>query len=543
MAAVEEERFSGIKHDGAFPLRAARWCCQEAAPDGVDAVAFYHQVGPGTGRRLAHFVRHLPASLAFLKDSGGQVGGWAQMASWGAGKTARRLGWERSIPMRRIEHHRAHAADAVVGATSERCAVLVIDGMGEWLTTSLSLAEGASLRRLEQVAFPHSLGLFWETITHFLGFRAHGDEYKIMGLAAHGAPEFLDEFRRMIPLTDAGLFRLDLSWFSHHTGRGALGSPRFTRAFGAPRTPGAALTDRDRAVAASAQARLEEVVLALARTLHRATGCRQLALGGGVALNSAVNGRLLAEGPFDSIVVPPAPHDAGAAVGAARALWCDRSGAPWHGSGEAYPLYGGPCPGSTSEPGGLGERGLEEAARRLASGEVIGWCEGPLEFGPRALGHRSILADPRSMASRGRVNDRIKGREEFRPLAPAVLGRAASHIFYLPHESPRMSFAVPVRHRWRERIPAVVHADGSARVQTVHPETSPRFHALIERFERWTGVPVLLNTSLNVAGQTMARSTADALRAYREGRLDALFVDGRLIETRRPANAEAVLGQ
>lgn len=542
VAAVEEERFSGRKHDGSLPREAATWCVAQAG--GVDALAFYHRPFHRMTARIAHALRHLPGSLRFCTDHGAELRGWWRMMRLNPHRLGHALGLQRTLPLLCVEHHRAHAWDALVSSPFESCAILSVDGMGEWTTTWAGSASGRQLQVLRETPFPHSLGIFWEAVTQHLGFRLHADEFKVMGLAAYGQTDALARLRPAIELRADGGFRLNLAWFRHQRGAQPYASRRFTEIFGPPRQAAEPLLDRHLALAASAQALLEEAVLHQARALHRQTGMRDLCLTGGVALNSKLNGRLLREGPFERIHVPLAPHDAGTAVGAARAM-AFLAGQPLPRA-ESDPFLGPspPSPACGSARGVKAEHcddPVSRAAECLAEGAVIGWFQGAMEFGPRALGNRSILADPRQRATRDRINHTIKGRESFRPLAPAILAEHLSDLIEGSADCTRMSFALPVRSPWRSRLGAITHEDGSARVQSVRAEDNPLFRQLLEAFYQRTGIPALVNTSLNVAGQPLARTPADALRVLVEGDLDALFCGQTLL--RRAPVADPALGR
>ncbi len=536
VAAAEEERFSGIKHDGAFPRRAAAWCL-ESAGGRVDRVAFYHRPWYRGTTRIGHVLRHFPRSRHFLQQHRDDVGGWISMLRLSPRRIRSALGAAHPWPLHCVEHHLAHAWAALAESTPAQragTAILSIDGMGEWDTTWFGAAPRGNPEPLLRVPFPHSLGIFWETLTEHLGFQSHADEYKVMGLAAYGDPGDLPDLRRVLRLRPDGSFRLNLRYFRHQWGGRPHASDLFCRHFGPPRPPGAPFEPRHIALAAAGQELLEETVLHMARHLHARTGCRRLCLTGGVALNSKMNGVLARRGPFAEVLVPMAPHDAGSAAGAAFAL------SAAHGRPPARDLpspYLGPAlpPLPTRSNALYTTQTLADPARaaaaRLADGEIIGWFQGRMEFGPRALGSRSILADPRDPATRDRINRQIKGRETFRPLAPAVLAEYMPELFGVAPDCTRMGFALPLDPAWRGRFAATTHADGTARVQAVVARGSranPLFRRLLEEFHRLTAIPGVVNTSLNLAGQPLVRTFADALRVLLEGGLDALIIGDRL---------------
>src|SRR6266404_6148968 len=440
------------------------------------------------------------------------------------------------------EHHQAHDAAAFFSMPVDRAAVLTADGVGEWATLTAGRGErrvgdggAAKLELLREVRYPHSLGMLYSTFTAYLGFPVNEGEFKVMGLASYGKARFLDEVRRVIPRTADGAFALDLRYFEFHADARRSFSDRFVELFGPARDPldpielgtpeGARFAD----VAASVQAVVEEVLVDLARALRRETGLRDLCLGGGVALNGCANARLLAESGFDRLFVPPAPGDAGCALGAA--LYADRihfdnpdREVPDH------PFWGPAVDGSALAQLAHEDRQpcdelddselIDRTADDLIAGRVVGWMDGALEFGPRALGHRSILAAPHAVEMRDRLNREIKYREEFRPFAPVVPIEAADRYFELPPGGARlarfMSGVFPVRPEWRTRLAAITHIDGTARLQTLERSMAPRLHALLESYGRRSGIPVLLNTSFNLAGEPIVNR---AVEGYSTARL------------------------
>jgi carbamoyltransferase len=545
IAAVQEERLSRRKNDAAFPLAAAEWCLDHAGlePDDLDAIIFYERPGLKFDRILTTLLRSFPHSgRAFGKAMKNMLG----EKLWMKGVIASQLG----VPGRKIlftRHHQSHAAAAFLTVPTERAAILTADGVGEWAT--LTVGEGikrsdgsTAIRLLRELRFPHSLGLFYSTFTAYLGFAVNEGEYKVMGLAAYGRPNRIEDVRKLIRRTDDGAFVLDLSYFDFHGSVESSYSKRFVDLFGPPRSPyepiDLATGDGQRfaEIAASAQRVLEDILVDIARALHEETGLPDLCLGGGVALNGVANARLLADSGFERIFVPPAPGDAGCALGAA--LYADRIhfGRPHHNIPD-HPFWG-PLVEPTELARLAGEDGfeveeheLDGLAEALAQGRIIGWMDGALEFGPRALGHRSILAAPHDAAMRDRLNRDIKYREEFRPFAPVVLAAHADRFFELPPGGARlgrfMSGVFPVRREWRDRLAAVTHVDGTARVQVLDPGMVPRLAALIEAYGRRTGVPVLLNTSFNLAGEPIVNSAAEGYSTFRRSGID-LLVAGNL---------------
>jgi carbamoyltransferase len=439
-----------------------------------------------------------------------------------------------------VGHHDAHAASAFYASPFEEAAVLTLDRGGEWLSTTLQHGRGTRLRRLAVVRNPHSLGEMYSAITSYLGFETNADEGKVMGLAPYGRGTLVPELRKLVRRTPDGLFRADLSWFDYqreYLREDAGVSHRFLARYGPPRVREQAFTDVHLDLARAAQAVLEEVAIHVARSLQRRTEARNLCLAGGVALNSVMNTRLLRSAGFERIFVQPVASDAGNALGAALWAWHQRLGHP-RGQAMTHAYWGA----EYAEPDfhrALAVRGLparlvndppSEAARLLAEGKVVGWFQGRAEVGPRALGARSILADPRQARMRDLVNARVKRREWFRPFAPSVLHERGADWFHGWEPNPFMLLVQPVRTDRRAAIPAVTHVDGSARVQSVHAHHNPGFHALISHFEHRTGVPVVLNTSLNLRGEPIVHRPAEAIDDFLTSEMDALFLGRLLVE-------------
>jgi len=573
VAAAQEERFSRKKHDARFPAQAMRYCLEQGGVplSAIDAVVFYD-------KPFLKFERLLETYLAFAPR--GFRSFVAAMPVWLREKLLLKSLLRRELaqagggpapPLKFAEHHESHAASAFFPSPFERAAVLCLDGVGEWATSSVWLGEGNRLRPLWQIDFPHSLGLLYSAFTYYCGFKVNSGEYKLMGLAPYGTPRYADLIRQhLIDIKPDGTYRLDMRYFNYATGL-TMTNARFHRLFGKPpRTPDTPITDPHYMdVAASVQQVTEEVVLALGRTIHAETKADYLCLAGGVALNCVANGRLLREGPFRDLWIQPAAGDAGGAVGAALAYWHEALGQPRRaGSDRMNGSYLGPACGRDATRAALERAGavyeeladeqlLPEVARRLAAGQVVGWVSGRMEFGPRALGGRSILGDPRDPDMQRRMNVKIKFRESFRPFAPSVLAERAGECFELDRASPYMLLVAPLapaqrlassepepggiarlRHL-RSRLPAITHVDYSARVQTVHRETNPRYHALLSQFERLTGCPVLVNTSFNVRGEPIVCTADDAYRCFMRCDMDALAVDQFLLEkARQPRRPE-----
>jgi len=536
VAAAEEERFSRVKHDPRLPVSAFRFCL-EAGGIGitdVDCVAYYEMPVRKLARQLwSGAPAGAPADLPWLDP--------------GRPERAIREGLGFEGPIRMFDHHASHAASAFFWSGFDEAAVLTVDGVGEWATTAYGRGRGASIERLEMVEFPHSLGLLYSTLTSWLGFAVNDGEYKVMGLAPYGEPRCLDAMRQLVSSGPGGQIRLDLRFFDFLHGR-RMFSPRLSELLGAPpRSPGEEITQLHKDVARSLQAVLEEILLEKAGWLHRQTGLADLCMAGGVALNVVANGRLLREGPFERLFVQPAAGDSGGCLGAAALAHAELTGERPRGTGSGGPMrhaFLGPRWSAEAVAEILAATGLpavdfrgreaellEAVVDRLVRGEVIGWFHGALELGPRALGARSLLADPRDPGMRDRLNRLVKKREAFRPFAPSVLAEHAAEHFALAHPSPFMLETCAVTSPLE--LPAITHVDGSARPQTVDPTPSaaaPRYAALLEAFHRRTGCPLLVNTSFNVAGEPIVASPVDALFSLGTSGIDALVLEDFLLD-------------
>jgi carbamoyltransferase len=557
VCAVQEERLSRHKGDAAFPLLAIEWCLQNAEieSDKLDAVVFYERPMLKFDRVLTCALRTFPRSWrAFPKAMKNLLG----EKVWMRGIISSHL----DVPGRKVlftEHHQSHAAAAFLTAPTRRAAIMTADAVGEWATLSVGDGERGSsgstkIRRFREIRFPHSLGMLYSTFTAYLGFKVNEDEYKVMGLAAYGQPTMVEQVRKLIRRTPDGAFALDLSYFEFHTTAERSYSPRFVELFGPSRNPYEPIdldtTEGQRFAdcAASVQRVLEDTLVELARTLHQETGLTDLCLGGGVALNGVANARLLAESGFERLFVPPAPGDAGCAIGAA--LYCDRIhfGNPDRDLPD-HPFWGPSVDGSElarlaredghsaveSQDGPL----INQIADDLAGGRIVGWMEGALEFGPRALGHRSILTAPHTTEMRDRLNREIKYREPFRPFAPVVPIEDAGRYFDIPPGGTRlarfMSGVFPVRPEWRSQLQAVTHVDGTARVQVLEPAMAPRLHALLEAYGRRTGIPVLLNTSFNLAGEPIVNRPVEGYSTFLRSKIDVLVAGATRVTKRTSA--------
>ncbi len=562
VAAAQEERFSRRKHDARFPRGAAAWCLAQAAGP-IDAVVYYE-------KPLLKFERILQTALTVaprgFRAFAAAMPDWLHERLWLPSLIEDELlalGQAR-VPVYFSGHHEAHAASAFFPSPFDRAAILTLDGVGEWTTTALGRGDGNRLELLAELRFPHSLGLLYSAFTHYCGFRVNSGEYKLMGLAPFGEPRFAAIItERLLDLQPDGSFRLNLDYFGFLRGQ-AMTNPRFAALFGAPhRAPDGPLTQVYCDVARSIQQVTEEIILRLARTLQQRTGEENLCLAGGVALNCVANSRLLREGPFRRIWIQPAAGDAGGALGAALAFH-HRRGAPRVADGVNDRMGGaflGPAyaekeiaaelaahglPAEPTPPGAIAGR----IAERLAAGDIVGFFHGRAEYGPRALGARSILADARSPEMQRRLNLKIKFRESFRPFAPIVLAERATEWFDLPVASPYMLLTAPVAaaqrreaaagasweerlHAVRSTIPAVTHVDFSARVQTVDRATNPALHAVLSAFAVRTGCPVLVNTSFNVRGEPPVCHPRDAIAGFLATDMDCLALGPFLVEKRK----------
>jgi carbamoyltransferase len=563
VAAAQEERFTRRKHDCRFPHHALAYCLDEGGITlgDVDYVAFYDKPFLKFERLLETYLTFAPWGFRSFRMA---------IPLWLKEKLFQKLllrdelrafdpefDWESKLLF--TEHHQSHAASAFFPSLFDEAVILTMDGVGEWATTSVGFGRGNHLEMHKELHFPHSLGLLYSAFTYYTGFKVNSGEYKVMGLAPYGEPKFADLiFDRLIDLKPDGTFRLDQSYFDYCTGL-RMTNDRFHALFGGPaRKPEELLTQRHMDLAASIQAATEEVVLRLTRSIAAETGAENLCLAGGVALNCVANGKVLRDGKFKRIWIQPAAGDAGGALGAALAAYHLHKGQPRRLDNQLDGMNGaylGPgfdddeCARRLEQAGASfarldGAQAIERAASDLADGKALGWFQGRMEFGPRALGNRSIIADARSSSMQSALNLKIKYRESFRPFAPAVLREDLSEWFELDVESPYMLLVADVAERRRRaktveeqalfgidklnvprsEIPAVTHVDYSARIQTVHAETNPRFHALLSAFKRKTGCPVVVNTSLNVRGEPIVRTPEEAFRCFMGTELDVLAV-------------------
>jgi len=569
VAAAQEERFTRKKHDSGFPVRAIEYCLEEAGItlEQVDYVVFYDKPFLKFERLLETYLAFAPRGFSsfrmamplwlreklFLKD----------LLHKELKRFAPKFDWASKLLF--SEHHLSHAASAFFASPFEEAAVLTMDGVGEWATTSLAIGRGNDLKVVKEIHFPHSIGLLYSAFTYYTGFKVNSGEYKIMGLAPYGEPRYVDVIlENLIDLKEDGSFRLDMSYFDYCTGL-TMTNAKFDKLFGGPpRKPEQRLTQREMDLTASIQAVTELVVLRLARSIAQETGLKNLCLAGGVALNCVANGKVLRDGAFPNLWIQPAAGDAGGALGAALAGYYLHKGQPRHVAGGGRDAMRGSYLGPQFEQADI-ERRLKAAGARfhvldeaglieacgsaLAEEKALGWFQGRMEFGPRALGGRSILGDARSPSMQSVLNLKVKYRESFRPFAPSVLREDVADWFELDGDSPYMLLVADVAQNRRipmtaeqqalfgieklnvprSEIPAVTHVDYSARIQTVHAETNPRYHALIAKFKEKTGCPVIVNTSFNVRGEPIVGTPEDAFRCFMGTEIERLAVGNCLL--------------
>ena len=567
ISAAQEERFSRRKHDPRFPEQAIRFCLDQAglSISDLDAVTYYEKplltferlletyigASPRGGRSFVAAMQTWLKEKLFLKRTIQQ-------------KLQTMAGDGQAIPQLLFsEHHLSHAAAAFFPSPFASSAVLCMDGVGEWATTSAWMGTGNEIKPIWELSFPHSLGLLYSAFTFYCGFKVNSGEYKLMGLAPYGEPKYVETIKNnLIDIKNDGTFRLNLQFFKFHRGF-RMTSQRFHALFGQPpRDPESDLKPFHMDLAASIQVVTEDIVLALARSLHEETGAKNLCLAGGVALNCVANGRLLREGPFDNIWIQPASGDAGSALGAALVTWhqhFNQTRTP-NSRDAMYGTYLGPAFSNQDICNYLESQNIpfqsqndeqlfNSVATLLDEGKVVGWFNGRMEFGPRSLGARSILGDPRNQDMQSVMNLKIKYRESFRPFAPAVLADHVQNQFELNQSSPYMLIVAPVKKELctpmtqeqdqlfgidklnvpRSSLPAVTHVDYSARVQTVHAETNPRFHGLISAFHARTGCPTLVNTSFNVRGEPIVCTPEDAYRCFMRTEMDVLVLENQIL--------------
>jgi carbamoyltransferase len=566
-AAAQEERFTRKKHDLRFPENAAKYCLREAgiAARDLDYVAFYDKPLLKFERLLMTYLAVAPKGLRSFYD---QMPSWLKEKIFMRNTIRKALDYEGEILF--CSHHQSHAAAAFFPSPFESAAFITVDGVGEWATTTFGVGRENKVRILKEINFPHSLGLLYSAFTYFTGFKVNSGEYKLMGLAPYGEPKYADLIRKeLIDIKDDGSYRLNMDYFSYCAGR-RMTNEKFAELFGGPpRAPESKMTQREMDIAKSIQAVTEEVMLKTAQHVREVTGEQNLCLAGGVALNCVANGLLLREGPFEEIWIQPAAGDAGNALGCALFAWHQVLGNPRTPDPHRQKAtYLGPSFSDDEIKAFLDSEKivydhyaneaqlLDRVAELLATENVVGWFQGRMEFGPRALGARSILGDPRSREMQSVLNLKIKFRESFRPFAPSVLREHVSECFELDSASPYMLLVADVKKEKlrelsdqekaargfdklrviRSEIPAITHVDNSARIQTVDREDNPRYHGLIERFYEKTGCPVIINTSFNVRGEPIVCTPQEAYTCFMRTNMDYLVLGSYVLDKKQQKN-------
>jgi carbamoyltransferase len=553
--AIEEERLNRIKHWAGFPELAARACLTQAPSHSVDHVAISRDPRAHLWAKLARVVTR-PNDW---RRTASRTRNAVEVSRVADRLTAIGVASPDRVRVHFVEHHRAHLASAFFASPFDQAAVVSVDGFGDFGSVMWGVGRGSHIDVRGSVLFPHSLGVFYTAFTQLLGFPNYGDEYKMMGLSAYGEPRFVPQVRDVVRVTGDQV-RLNLAYFTHHNkgvdmtwdgGQPVIGplySTKMVDAFGPERVPRSPMSHRVADLAASVQSVLEECYLALLNTVQERTGLKAVCLAGGVALNCVANGKIFDRTPFRDVYIQPAAHDAGTAIGAALHVWHQVLGQPrgfvmrhvYHG-----PDYGEAEIKRELEAGGLDYEQLDEnglidrTAREIADGKIVGWFQGRMEFGPRALGARSILADPRRARMKEVLNARIKFREPFRPFCPSVLAEATSDYFECDYPSPFMVLAYKIKAAQRERIPAVTHADGTGRLQTVEQSVNPVYWKLLKRFGELTGVPILLNTSFN-ENEPIVDTPAQAIDCFKRTNMDALAIGPFLLVKATRADPRSV---
>lgn len=544
VACVEEERFTRQKHTGDFPSQAIRFCLEEAGITGADLdhVCYYWNPYISLPHQAWYVARNLPRSLNLVRSRQDRYFPMfrVKQQAW------RELGIGRAdkAKFHYVNHHLAHAASAFYPSPFDEAAILSIDASGEWTTTWLGYGRGNDIKVIKEISFPDSLGMLYGAVTGYLGFKFASGEGKVMGLASYGTPALVEEFRKIIDIDEEnGDFHLDLSYFEWQVkGRGHWVSDKFRGIFGPDRIPESEVDDRHADIAYALQAVTEEAAMALARYLKKQTGSNNICLAGGVSLNAVMNGRLLKEGPFEQMFIQPAANDPGTSVGACLLTHIRNGGGRDYHMEHAYwgPSYGNDEIEQALKAAGVDYRRVDdapaEAAALLAGDKIVAWFQGRMECGPRALGNRSILSDPRAEEKKDILNARVKHREGYRPFAPSVLEEKVGECFDSDHPSPYMILVYNVLPERKHDLEAITHVDGTARVQTVSRRTNERYYRLIEEFEKHTGVPVVLNTSFNVRGQPIVNTPAEAVDCYLGTGIDALVI-GDFVTIKEPGEA------
>lgn len=544
VAATEEERLSRKKHDSRFPHLASEWCLKTAGITirDVDYVVFYEKPFTKFERIIKTNLASFPRSSVLFARS---MATWLGEKLWMEAIIREQLGYDREILY--VEHHMSHAASAYFCSPFDEAAILSVDGVGEWTTTATGTARGSDIRLEEELRFPHSIGLLYSAFTAFLGFEVNEGEYKVMGMAPYGQPKYVDKIHKIVKIHDDGSFWLDMDYFAYHRTHDTSFSRKFVDLFGKPRDPRTEekLDPYYADVASSIQAVTEEILIKIAKNLRKKTGMKNLCMAGGVALNSVANAKIRFQAGFDDVYIQPAAGDPGGSLGAAlyayRALLGGKEKyrmdhayyGPEFSQNEAEEFFTKENIPFTEFPEADG-RLLDRVVEMLMNGKVVGWYQGKSEWGPRALGNRSIIADPRRADMKDVVNRSIKFREPFRPFAPSVLVDRAAEYFDLPkpethHPARFMLYVVPVLEAARDKLPAITHVDGSGRLQCVVRDSNPRYYDLIRRFGQAGGVPAVLNTSFNLKGEPIVCSPENAYRTFSRSGMDALVVGNLLV--------------
>lgn len=538
IAASEEERFTRKKHDHSFPKNAINFCLDFAGIEAkdLDYVVFYEKPFTKFERILSTAVATWPLGIMpFLKA----MPMWLNEKLWIPQIIEKELKYKGKILF--TEHHLSHAASSFLLSPFEKAAILTIDGVGEWATAFKGYGEGMDIHITHEMKFPHSLGLLYSAFTAFLGFEVNEGEYKVMGLAPYGEPKYIDEIKKIIDIQEDGSIHLDMSYFAYHRSFKNF-SRKFTNLFGPPRDPEAKMEEHYQNIAASIQEVTEEIIFKMAKKLHEDTGLENLCLSGGVALNCTANGKLLREGPFKKIFIQPASGDAGGAIGAAAYVY--NTVLKKEPRTKMHSIYLGPEFSDEEIEEYLKEAVkkheltyekvernalLEKTAKHLSEDKVIGWFQGRMEMGPRALGARSILANPSNPDMKDILNAKIKHRELFRPFAPSLLNDRKHDFFEISVESPYMLYTVPVKENKQKHLPAITHVNGTARIQTVTPEQNQLYYDLISEFEKIVGIPVIINTSFNVRGEPICCTPHDAFNCFMKTDMDVLVLGNFIV--------------
>ncbi|MCH7818208.1 MAG: carbamoyltransferase [Candidatus Marinimicrobia bacterium] len=537
IAAVEEERFTRRKHDNRFPELSIKYCLEEAgiSSSDLDYICFYEKPLLKLERML-ETASHSPDKSEIMVTE--QLSHMLHERLFTKRVLSEKIGFEGELLF--VEHHMAHAASSYYISGYDKSAVMTIDGVGEWATTVQYIGEGSSLKKIKEIRYPHSLGLLYSTVTAFLGFKVNNDEYKVMGLASYGEPKHIDKINRLVKVYDDGSIELNLDYFSFMYDPNRMYSDEFVELFGPPRKTDDEISDYHMDIASSLQNLLEETLIKMGNSFYEESGgIENICLAGGVALNSVANWRFIEETPFKNICIQPAAGDGGGSMGAALYAYYMKSDNSINS--EPHTTLLGPSFSNEEIKKLLDERDAiytklsddelcSTAAEYLHKNLIIGWFQGRMEFGPRALGNRSILANATNPEMKDILNARVKFREDFRPFAPAVLEERSNEYFDIDFKSPYMLFVPQVKEGMGEKIPSVTHTDNSARIQTVNKDENPRYYKLIEEFEKRSGVPVIINTSFNIRGEPIVCTPEDAYNCFLKTDIDFLFMGNYLVE-------------